>query len=147
MSVLLAACLITAVHDGDTVTANCQQRAKPISVRVAGIDAPEMAAFTWATQPGAVEARDHARELCLKKRADVRLDKYDSRTKRWVARVSCSGFDLGTQMVVAGLAWVYMPPAKSDLPALQRAAQALKVGVWANEAVAPSAWRSKGACR
>ena len=41
MSVLLAACLITAVHDGDTLTANCQQRKAPITIRVAVSDRPE----------------------------------------------------------------------------------------------------------
>lgn len=142
MSILLAACLVVAMHDADTATVRCPQRAKTTTVRVAGIDAPEMAAFTWKTQPYAVEARNAAQALCMSRPADVRLLKYDSRTKRWIGTLDCGGVDLSHYLVQHGYAWSFMADAKSDLPALMKQAQGFKSGLWADPAaVAPSEWR------
>lgn len=149
MSVLLAACLIIAVHDGDTVTASCPTRRHALVLRVSGVDAPEMAAFSWAEQPGARAARDAASILCLQQLADVHLDKFDTRTGRWIARVECNGTDLSSFLVAQGLAWVYMAPKGSDLPALQRAAQDQRVGLWAPGPPAPmppTQWRKGCRC-
>ena len=141
MSVLLAACIVTAVYDGDTLTAKCEKRASPVRVRVAGIDSPELKAFTWQTQPGAIEARTAARTLCLKQKAVIRLDVYDRRTSRWVGRVVCQGQDLGKHMVSGGNAWAYMPTKTADYSIQMRGAQDQRIGLWNGEAVSPAAWR------
>lgn len=143
MSILLAACLILAVHDGDTVTAKCEGRAHLMTVRVAEIDAPEYKSFSWGDQPGRDEARNEAVRLCLHQPAKLRLYKFDPRTQRWIAYVECRGMDLGTQLVAQGLAWTYLPAKRSEMLALQKAAQDQRVGLWAAgaQSLAPSVWR------
>ena len=146
-SILLAACIVVAMHDADTLTVRCPQRVKQMTVRVAEIDAPEVRAFTWGDQPGRLEALAEAQRLCpVGKPADVRLNKYDSRTKRWIAHVECSGIDLSHALVAEGLAWSYIPDKGSTIPALQRAAQDQRIGLWApgNTPVAPNIWRKQG---
>lgn len=147
MSLTLLLCTIIAVHDGDTLTANCQKRAKPVVIRLAEVDAPEMKAFTWGEQPGARAATAASQALCMGQPAKVRLWKYDSRTKRWIAYVECRGMDLSTQLVARGLAWSYLPAKKSDMPALMKAAQDQRVGLWApgSASIPPTTWRKTGA--
>lgn len=144
--ILLAACIILAVHDGDTLTAKCDKRVRPIVVRVAEIDAPEEPAFTWGKQPGADEAKAAAIAICpVGGAAKVRLYKYDGRTRRWIAYVECGGKDLSTQLVAQGYAWAYLTAKKSDMPALMKAAQDQQVNLWAPglNSIAPTLWRSK----
>ncbi len=150
MSLLLAACIVLGVHDGDTLTARCQGRARDLTVRVAEVDAPEYPAFTWGLQPGAVEARDLAVKLCpVGGATKLRLWKYDKRTSRWIAYVECNGMDLSTQLVARGAAWAYLPAKDSDIVALQKAAQDQRVGLWApgNASVPPSQWRKGCRCQ
>ncbi len=145
MSVLLAACIVIAMHDGDTLTVKCTQRVRPLVIRVLGIDAPEFPAFTWGLQPGAKDALAEAKKVCpVGGKADIRLTKFDSRTKRWIAGVQCNLVDLSTDLVETGNAWCYMAPKASDYCALQQAAKDQRVGIWsvgAPPAVPPNVWR------
>jgi endonuclease YncB( thermonuclease family) len=141
VSILLAACIAIGFHDGDTATVQCEGRAKKMVVRVAEIDAPEFQAFSWGDQPGRIAARDEAVKLCYKKPLKVRLNKFDNRTRRWIAHLECDGVDLSRHLVGQGLAWAYIPDKKSDIPALQKAAQDQRIGLWAGTPVAPNIWR------
>ncbi len=153
MSVLLAACIVLAApktnppsfHDGDTVAVQCPQRKHSLTLRVAEADTPEFRAFKWGDQPGRTAARDEAMRICpIGKPADVRLNKYDGRTKRWIAHIRCNGVDLSRTLVAQGLAWSYIPDKGSSIPALQKAAQDQRIGLWAPglQSVAPTVWRA-----
>jgi len=147
MSILLAACIILAVHDGDTLTAKCEKRVKPLVLRVAEIDAPEYAAFKWGDQPGRTEARDTAVALCrVGGPAKVRLNLFDKRTSRWIAHVECRGFDLSYHLASNGLVWPYIVDKKTRITGAVRDAQDRAVGLWVRGGapVAPTVWRSQG---
>jgi len=134
-------CLVVAVHDGDTLRAQCSDApgAAPvvINVRLAEVDAPEMA------QPWGRASRDALRVLCLHKRATVApvtLDRYG----RTVARVTCKGVDASRRQVERGMAWVYVKYAAKDTPllALQGRAQHYRRGLWRDgDAIDPAQWR------
>lgn len=145
MSLLL--CLVLAAHDGDTLTVQCQQRAKPLIVRVAEIDAPEFHAFTWGDQPGRLEALAEAKAVCpVGGPAKVRLNLFDTRTKRWIAHIECAGVDLSSDLAEKGLAWPYITAKKSAIPALVKGAQDQQIGLWAPglNSIAPAIWRKNG---
>lgn len=140
---LLTACVVVKVHDGDTLTVQCPKRVNPIVLRIAEIDAPELAAFTWGTQPYAPEAAAEAQKVCGGQQAAVvHLNTYDKRTSRWIGHISCGGVDLSSHQVALGFAWSYLPDKKSSIPALMAQAQQWKEGLWAlPNPVAPSVWR------
>ena len=142
-AIVLLACTITSIHDGDTMTVHCPTRVHPIVVRVAEIDAPELKAFTWGEQPGARAALAEAKSLCSSMRADVKLGTFDKRTNRWVAHVSCAGHDLSADLVQKGFAWSYYPSKGSLMPSYMAKAKAQHVGIWAGQPVAPSVWRKQ----
>lgn len=140
-------CLIIAVHDGDTLRAQCDPPvgvaggvASTINVRLAEIDAPEMA------QPWGRASRDALRAMCLRKPATVTpvtLDRYG----RTVAHVTCKGVDASRRQVERGMAWVYVKyaPPGTPLLALQASAQHYRRGLWRDgDAVNPAQWRHPG---
>jgi endonuclease YncB( thermonuclease family) len=143
----VGACIVTAVHDGDTLALKCANRVNPVKIRVMEIDAPEMAAFSWKTQPWAPESRDALKALCLDQPATPQLVRYDARTARWVARVKCNGTDAAAYQVSHGNAQAYLWSKNSKIPAMQEAAHAKGVGLWslANPQT-PAAWRKGASC-
>lgn len=142
MSISLLLCVVLAVPDGDSLRARCERRAKPVTVRVLRIDAPELPhpGFWKAEQPFARESRANLLALCLGKPARVHrkgLDRY----RRTLATVECDGKDVASAQVAAGMAWVHLPPARSPLPALEAGARDAKRGLWSGSPVAPWEWR------
>lgn len=137
-------CLVIAVHDGDTLRAQCDgvppDAPQTIVVRLAEVDAPEM------NQPWGRASRDALRALCLGKRATitpVTLDRYG----RTVAHVSCTGVDASRRQVERGFAWVYVKyaPRGTPLLALQGGAQHYRRGLWRDgDAINPAQWRHPG---
>lgn len=124
------------VHDGDTII--IKKKGGVTSVRLAGIDAPELA------QPGGVQARDYLRSLL--EGHDIRLvirdhDRYD----RAVADVYVDGHKrVNADMVLAGWAWWYKSYALHDveLQFNQSTARELHRGLWAMpDPVPPWEWR------
>ena len=91
-------CTVYAVHDGDTIAANCN--GSRVKVRLAGIDAPEL-----KLQYGH-ESRDALRELVFQKQVEIRRIKRD-RYRRDVSLVVVNGRDVSSAMVEGGHAWVY----------------------------------------
>lgn len=92
--------VVTYVVDGDTVHVRPDDGGKPLSIRVEGIDAPEIC------QPGGTASRDAFRRRTLGQRVAVygrRLDDYD----RLLARLVLNDEDLGQWMVAQGQAWSY----------------------------------------
>lgn len=139
---LLTACLIFGVADGDSVKAQCPGR-PAMSVRLLGIDAPEIAhpALRIAEQPYGRESKAALTALCLGKTADLVVTKLD-RYGRSLATVTCAGVDANAAQVRTGNAWAYLVPKRSPMRGLEDEAHLAGRGLWAlPDPVPPSAWR------
>jgi micrococcal nuclease len=92
--------VVSYVADGDTVWVRPEGGGKPLSIRVDGIDAPEIC------QPGGVAARDALKHRALGQRVSVHSRLHDD-YGRQLARLVLEGDDLGEWLVTQGLAWSY----------------------------------------
>jgi endonuclease YncB( thermonuclease family) len=151
-TLLLAACLVLSVSDGDTMKVQCPQRVNPVTVRVAAIDAPETAKNLFGVkvpeQPGAQAAKKGLADLCLGQKVDVKRLAID-RDERWIALVLCRGRDASVAQIASGRAWVLDPPKAQAAAfyALQEAARRRGDGIWADpDVVNPSTWRKAASC-
>jgi endonuclease YncB( thermonuclease family) len=143
---LLVACIVFAVADGDSMKVRCDERVGAISVRLAGIDAPELAhkALQIAEQPGGRESRSSLLALCLGKPSTVHQTATDQ-YKRMIANVECDGINVNAEQVRRGQAWAYMASKRSKLPALEASARESGVGLWSQPSpIRPSLWRKMG---
>ena len=141
---LLVACLIIGVPDGDSLKVKCPERVKAFSVRLAGIDAPEIVhkGFHIAEQPGGREAKASLAELCLKQPATIHRTATDRRNGRMVAQVECGGVNVNAEQLRRGQAWAYMASKRSQFPKLEAKARADGVGLWAvPNPIKPRDWR------
>lgn len=121
------------VHDGDTLGVSCGS-GKPLKVRVADIDAPELQQAYGIASRDALAARVQGRQLVLHTRAH---DRYG----RTVAQIELNGRDVGLQLVADGLAWCGLRPSSSCRTALQ-AAKSNAQGLWAGaDPQPPWQWR------
>ncbi|WP_309679610.1 thermonuclease family protein [Polaromonas sp.] len=92
--------VVSYVVDGDTVRVRPPDGGKPVSVRVEGIDAPEIC------QPGGAASRDALKRRALGQTVEVQSRAHDD-YGRTVARLVLNGEDLGGWMVTQGQAWSY----------------------------------------
>jgi endonuclease YncB( thermonuclease family) len=92
--------VVSYVVDGDTVWVRPDGGGKPLSIRVDGIDAPEIC------QPGGAAARDALKHRALGQRVTVH-GRLDDAYGRQLARLVLDGDDLGEWLVTQGLAWSY----------------------------------------
>lgn len=145
-TLILAACLVIGVSDGDSIRVKCPERTAAFAVRLAGVDAPEIAhkAFGIAEQPWGRESKASLTALCLKKTADVKRIAFD-RYRRAVGFVQCEGRDASVHQIATGNAWVFLPPKKqaAAFKSLQERAKAARLGLWAGEPIEPSLWRKR----
>ena len=123
-------CRITAVSDGDTMTANCGGAATRI--RLSSVDAPEK------DQPYGQEAKELTAQLVLDQTVQVQtldLDRYG----RTVARVTLpDGRDLARELVAGGAAWHYVQYSRDpELGPIETRARSTKAGLWASVAPMP----------
>ena len=130
-------CAVAAVHDGDTLVADCP--AGEIKVRVFGIDAPEMKQEPWGDR-----SREALRGL-LPRFGSITLRVMDQdRYSRTVAQVLAGERDVGLEMVRQGRALVYSQ--YNDSPVyrqVQDEAKQARRGIWAKPGGQqdPAAWR------
>jgi endonuclease YncB( thermonuclease family) len=131
------ACEVRKVYDGDTVVASCEEGR--LTVRVFGIDAPEMGQTPWGD-----ESRTMLRQLLPN--APIRLKVKDTdRYGRVVAQIyNQRNQDLGLEMVRQGGAVVYVQ--YNDVTTYKTAqlqAKQNRLGVWSQAGVqqAPWEWR------
>jgi endonuclease YncB( thermonuclease family) len=138
-STLLAACVVVAVLDGDSLTARCERdgMAEVLSVRLAQIDAPERG------QPFSQRSRQALIALCRDQPARLRTHGED-RYGRTLADVQCRGTDAGTAQVRDGHAWVFTRHATDlQLAPLEQQARAARRGLWRDAAPQPPwEWRA-----
>lgn len=127
--------VVIGVTDGDTVKVLTEDM-KTVTVRVAGIDAPEKG------QPFGQRSKEHLSALCFQQQAVVTLrttDKYG----RTVGDVKCRSQDVATEQVRAGLAWYYVKYGRGyeALAELEAEARKARQGLWVKDAMAPWVWR------
>lgn len=129
--------LVSAVHDGDTITVNGQ------SIRLDSIDAPELA------QAYGAQSRDHLAVLVLGQRVTITYAKTDlyGRVVGTVFKADCSNVNLN--QVTTGSAWYY-EAYKCEIDSHQRiafaaaqaSARAARQGLWGAPAEAPWIFRN-----
>lgn len=126
---------VVAVHDGDTLTLDAGGRR--VSVRLADIDAPELA------QRHGPESRNSLQQICMGKEAVINVQDIDQHG-RVVAVVSCDGVDASRAQVHAGMAWAFRKYLRRvELLDLESLVRQSGVGLWSNrEPVAPWDWRA-----
>ncbi len=151
MSSTLLLCVVLAASrpqnpvDGDALRLRCDGRKSVLAVRLAGIDAPELAKHgfvNWPDQPFAREAAANLRAFCpVGSRVRVHRKGTD-RYRRTLAAVECGGGYASEAQVRAGYAWAEQAPRGSLIPVLESSARAAHRGLWADAApVKPADWR------
>lgn len=118
---------VTYVVDGDTLYVRPADSRKSVSVRIDGIDAPEIC------QSGGVQAREELRTRVLGQQVLVH-PKANDRYGRLVASIVMDNVDQGGQMVAAGQAWAFRFSAgRGPYAPHQRYAEAARLGVFSAE--------------
>lgn len=123
--------VVTYVVDGDTVRVRPPGGGKPVSIRVDGIDAPEIC------QAFGPASRDALMRRVLGKRVKVLGKRHDD-YGRLLARIELNGEDTGQWMVARGLAWSYrFRSSPGPYAAQQRRARAAGLGLFSPAQGAP----------
>lgn len=123
--------VVTYVVDGDTVWVRPADGGKPVSVRVDGIDAPEIC------QPGGGISRDALKRRALGQRIAV-FGRHHDDYGRLLARLELNGDDLGQWMVSQGQAWSYHYGRRPGPYALQQGrAKAAGLGLFSRSHAMP----------
>jgi endonuclease YncB( thermonuclease family) len=133
---------VTGVVDGDTITVR-DSTGRQTSVRLVGIDAPELA------QEMGAEARAYLANLLASKKVFVEGAKRDV-YGRLVAKVLLKNIDISLEMVKAGFAWHFKKYEKEQSEADRKiysdaeiAARNSKKGLWINlNAIEPGEFRA-----
>ncbi|KAL6711976.1 putative endonuclease lcl3 [Coniothyrium glycines] len=112
-----------------------------LHIRIAGVDAPELAHWGREAQPFSKEAFDYLTNLILNQRVRVHLyrrDQYDRIVARVYVRKWLRRKDVGLEMLKLGLATVYeartgaeFGDAEAQYRAAEEAAKEGKIGMWA----------------
>ena len=127
------------VHDGDSITV--LDHGKKVRVRLAGIDAPELA------QPYGWKALRSLSKLCRGKDATL-VERGKDEDGRLLASVTCDKRDASAEQVRKGLAWVFRTylPLGSPLYELETSARLMQKGLWhGKDPVPPWEWRKQHA--
>jgi micrococcal nuclease len=136
--------VVTYVVDGDTVRVRPLQGGKPVSIRVEGIDAPEICQTGGQAAREALSRRVLGRQVVIEGRSH---DDYG----RLLGKVLLDGADMGERMVTDGHAWSYRYRGSGGpYAAQQQLAESARRGIFADAttaAVYPRVFRKQnGAC-
>lgn len=136
---------VMRVTDGDTLTAVIEGRS--VTVRLAGIDAPESSKGREVGQPFAQKARAYLADLVLNRRVEIRSLGH-GRYGRMLGEVFRNGTNINLQMVSAGLAEVYRgrPAPGLNMESYRRAeadARSRRREMWTQgeNYLSPQTWR------
>jgi micrococcal nuclease len=125
---------VTYVVDGDTVKVRPSGGGKPVSVRISGIDAPEIC------QAGGTASRDALMRKVLGQHVAVHGRHHDD-YGRLLAKITFKGEDAGRWMVAQGQAWSYRNRANAGpYAAQQRRAKAAGLGIFSPSQAAPAVY-------
>jgi endonuclease YncB( thermonuclease family) len=134
------------VHDGDSLT--LLDHGKKVRLRLAGIDAPELA------QPYGWKSLRSLSKICRGKEASA-VERGKDDDGRILAAVTCVGeggekTDANAEQVKKGLAWVFRTylPLGSPLYEFETSARLLQKGLWKDkDPVPPWEWRKQHAAK
>lgn len=132
---------VTKVSDGDTLTVVTAD--SKYKIRLARIDAPEIAHFGKPAQPFGKEASAHLRQLLDGKVVSVDIEAID-RYGRSVGTVYLNHQNVNLTMVKDGYAWVYREYSNGgdDLMMLEKDARQNRIGLWSlNAPIYPAQFR------
>ncbi len=129
--------VVKKIIDGDSLLV--VSRKKTIEVRLYGVDCPEY------NQPYSNEAKALVRKRVYGKKVLVQPVYYDS-YKRLVAIVEYGDHTLNSELVGAGLAWVYPYYCRKEIckfwAKMENSAKNKKTGMWSTtQAIPPWKWR------
>ncbi len=128
---------VIKVSDGDTIVIQTSKN-KKIKIRLAKIDAPELA------QPHGKAAHIALNQLLISQAVSIEYKNKD-RYQRIVGQVYLNDIDVGAKMVSQGHAWVYRQYSDDIyLYCLEYWARFTQKGLWAlpeNERMPPWEWR------
>ena len=135
---------VVHVHDGDSLT--LVDNGRKLRLRLAGIDAPELA------QPYGWKALRSLSKLCRGKEATA-VERGKDDDGRVLATVTCLGekgekIDASAEQVKKGLAWVFRTylPLGSPLYEFETSARLMQRGLWHDkDPVPPWEWRKQHA--
>jgi endonuclease YncB( thermonuclease family) len=133
--------VVTRVFDGDTLLV-VDAAGDPVTVRLSGVDAPEMC------QPHGPAARQALEEMVLNRQV-VALPKGQDDHGRTLAKLKRGSLDVGDRLVRDGHAWSYRyRDDKGPYVAQERMAHALYRGLHADrQAISPREFRRRhGRC-
>jgi len=123
---------VTRVHDGDSIHITPRGE-KRVIIRLAGIDAPELA------QPFGIASRDKLRALILETKAEAVCHKTD-RYQRQVCVVFHNDKDINLEMLRGGLAWHYKQyqneqsrQRRKEYARAERKARQQQQGLWSGD--------------
>ncbi len=130
-------------YDGDTL--EITRGGKPTTVRIWGIDAPElkqMCVHDGKQVSCGILSRDFLIALIGDKPVTVMVRDHD-RYGRAVAVCRAGEKDIGEELVREGLAFEYKEFTKGRYGAAENAAREAKRGVWSMDTERPEDWREK----
>lgn len=123
---------VLRVHDGDTVSLSCAQRT--IKLRLADVDAPEIAQAYGPEARGMLQRLLTARHIQVQTRA---RDRYG----REIGDVLVDGQSVSLRLVEQGLAWCG-PRAAAACTTRQQQARRQRAGLWQqDDPMPPWQWR------
>ncbi len=133
--------IVTGVTDGDTIWVKPAHQGRAFSVRIQGIDAPEIC------QDFGRAAHDALTKQVLRQPV-VLLTKTTDQYGRVVARVSMGNQDIGAWLVTQGYAWSYHLHRRAGPYASEEfAARQMRRGLWAyGSPVEPRVFRKRIKC-
>ncbi|KCZ79276.1 hypothetical protein H312_03334 [Anncaliia algerae PRA339] len=146
---------ITRVIDGDTVKFSYKpclgKYGKEMTLRLMGIDAPEIAFGNKPGQPLGDVSKLFVEEKCLKKTVKVHLIDID-RYNRIVANIFINNISLSLLLVRNGLAFVYKGNVKFDgikdlLIKEEKLAKSKNLGVWKENVIYPGNFRNNSSVK
>lgn len=135
--------IVTYVADGDTVWIEVDRIAKPIKLRLQGLDAPEICQ-AWGRQ-----SRDALKTKLLGQLVSLESSARDDYA-RTIGRIQWRGEDMGAWLVKNGHAWSYAYQRRPAPYAQEMAtAQNARLGLWASAgAQEPRLFRkATGSCK
>lgn len=107
----------------------------PVSIRLAGIDAPELG------QHYGFEAKENLERQLAHQHPEMSFEENDKYGRK-VCMVSLNGLNLNLQLVATGFAWA-SPDAGPEFQSAQNAARDKGLGVWSrNNPTPPWEWRA-----
>lgn len=131
---------VVRVKDGDSLVVERHDVKRTSEIRLAGIDAPELA------QPWGIQARSGLRRIVLGRAVRVEVTDRD-RYGRLVGKVWQGKAYVNAAMTLSGNAWAfdrYMPD--KAIRAGQEEAQRKKIGLWSlpePDRIPPASWRAQ----